>query len=275
MPKKTMSPLRYPGGKSTLYSYTKNIIEKNNLAGCTYIEPFAGGSSLALELLMNNIVSKLVLNDFDPCIYAFWNTVLNNADELINLIETTPINIKEWYKQKEVQLNYTEYTQLDVAFSTLFLNRTNRSGILKAGPIGGKNQDGNYRLDCRFNREDIISRIRKIQKYRSRIHFHNYDVREFLRHIVSRQKKNCFIFFDPPYYKNGPELYINFFNHDDHLELSKYIKNMNKPWLLTYDNSTEIRKMYEGENFIEYELQYSAQIKYKGIELMYQSTLLN
>lgn len=271
MAKKTLSPLRYPGGKSKLFRYTSQLIINNNLQDCTYIEPFAGGSSLALELLFNGIVGKLVLNDYDPCIYAFWNSVLNNTDALINLIKITPVTLEEWKVQKNIHINHNDYTELEVAFATLFLNRTNRSGILKAGPIGGKYQDGNYSLDCRFNKEDIINRILAIRRHRSKIKFHNYDVRIFLRRIVSRQRRQCFVFFDPPYYKKGPELYINFFTHEDHVELSKYIKSINKPWILTYDNSDDIRLMYEDQIVNEYNLRYSAQRNYTGTELMYHS----
>lgn len=271
MAKKTFSPLRYPGGKSRLFNDTSQLIINNNLQGCTYIEPFAGGSSLALELLYKGIVDKLVLNDFDPCIYAFWNSVLNNTDDLISLIKKTPISIDEWARQKKIHINHNHYSELEVGFSTLFLNRTNRSGILKAGPIGGKNQNGNNTLDCRFNKDDIIRRIELVKQHQSAINFYKYDARVFLKQIVSRQKRQCFIFFDPPYYEKGPGLYINFFTHADHLELSKYIKGINKSWILTYDNADEIRLMYEDEKITEYNLNYSAQRKYIGTELMYYS----
>ena len=154
----TPSPLRYPGGKTKLYYYVKSIIEANNLLGETYIEPFAGGSGLALKLLLNNDVNRIVINDLDPAIYAFWYCTLHNPEEMCNFIKTVPLTVTEWDRQHEIYVNYQNYSQLKLAQATLFLNRVNVSGVITGGIIGKRDQTGKYKMDARFNREKLIKK---------------------------------------------------------------------------------------------------------------------
>lgn len=263
------SPLRYPGGKNKLFKQTKKLIEINNLNDCTYIEPFAGGSGLALSLLFKGLVNNIVLNDIDRSIYAFWYSVLNYTDELCNLIESTPVTIEEWYEQKILQENKEDIPILDLGFSTFFLNRTNRSGILSGGVMGGKNQDGSYKIDCRFNKVDLVSRIRSISQKRNQIELYNMDAVDFIQNVISNAPVNSFIFLDPPYYKKGPGLYTNYYKHDDHKHLARIIQSsIRQPWIVTYDNVEPIKKFYDGYVQTEFDLTYSAQNKYVGKEIM-------
>ena len=209
MARSIVTPLRYPGGKTKLYLLVKELIKVNNCK--TYIEPYAGGAGVALKLLFNNDVQKIMINDFDKAIYSFWYSVLNYTDELVKKIEETPITMEEWYIQKNIYENKSNSNSiLELGFATLFLNRTNRSGILKAGVIGGKSQEGNYKLDCRFNKVELIKKIKKIASFKSRIKLYNLDAEVFIRRNVSKTK-DSFTFFDPPYYKKGPGLYTNFY----------------------------------------------------------------
>src|SRR5690625_3811558 len=155
-----ISPLRYPGGKNKTYQYVKHLVEINNIS--TYIEPYAGGAAVALRLLINGDVNRIMINDYDKSIYAFWHSVVFHSEELIERIWETEICMDEWFYQKEIQDNKESANLLDLGFSTLFLNRTNRSGIIKAGVIGGKKQKGNYKMDCRFNKHTITERIKLI-----------------------------------------------------------------------------------------------------------------
>lgn len=264
------SPLRYPGGKNKTYFYVRHLVAENDIN--TYIEPFAGGAAVALRLLINNDVDRIIINDFDPGIYALWNVILNDTDSLIKLIKETPITMKQWYIQKEIQEKKEDVDQLTLAFSTLFLNRTNRSGIIKAGVIGGKNQDGAYKMDCRFNKENIISRIKKISTFGDRIKVCNYDAIEFIEKEI-RQTRKSLTFFDPPYYDKGPDLYTNFYNHSDHVELAKTIKSKmrNRYWILTYDIANEIEKLYKNYDIERYYLNYSIATPSKGQEFMFFS----
>jgi len=267
-----ISPLRYPGGKRKLFKYIKNLIEYNNLSGCVYVEPYAGGAGLALSLLLKGVVNKLILNDIDRSIYAFWYSVLYHTDELCYLIWQTPVNMDQWYIQKEIQKNKYAYDMLSLGFSTFFLNRVNRSGIIKGGVIGGKNQSGNYKLDCRFNKKNLIDRIKKIANYKNKIQLYNLDAIEFINTVVMNLPINSFIFLDPPYYKKGPELYENHYKHEDHVKLAEVITTkIKQPWIVTYDNVEVIRDLYKAYKQNKFDLNYTANLKYTGKELMIYS----
>lgn len=265
-----LTPLRYPGGKDKTYNYVKYLVERNNLN--TYIEPFAGGAAVAIRLLLNNDVRKIIINDFDRSIYALWNSIVNDSEKLINLIRETPINMQEWYKQKTIQENKDYIDELSLAFSTLFLNRTNRSGIIKAGVIGGKNQNGNYKLNCRFNKDAIIERITKIAEQSHRIEVYNLDAIDLINTVIKKTRKSL-TFFDPPYYDKGPELYTNFYNHEDHVELANTIKEKmkNRYWILTYDVADEIEKLYHRFEHKKYYLKYSITKPTEGQEFIFFS----
>lgn len=267
----TTTPLRYPGGKSKTYSYVRELIRLNNCS--SYIETYAGGAGVATSLLLNDDVEKIMLNDYDKGIYAFWYSVINNHEALIEMIQTTNITIDEWHKQKEIQQSKEQTNDLlDLGFSTLFLNRTNRSGIIKAGVIGGKSQTGHYKLDCRFNKEDICNRIIRIANERSRIKLYNQDAEEFIKRSVTHTR-NSLTFLDPPYYEKGPGLYTNFYKHGDHQSLANTIQKhmQNKHWILTYDTSPNILAMYQDYANVEYYLNYSAGTPSTGIEYMFFS----
>ncbi len=273
----TPSPLRYPGGKTILYDKIKKILEENNLLECTYMEPFSGGSGLALKLLMNNDVKRIVINDYDFAIYSFWHNVLFDTDKFCEDIKNINVDLNEWEKQKEIYNNQNNYSIYEIGLATFFLNRTNRSGIIKGGPIGGKNQEGKYKIDCRFNKLVLINKIKDIGKYRNRIKLFNYDVNDFIKRVVMRQKKeNFFIYFDPPYIKKGPELYKNHFNYNEHTHLSENIKEKlaEKNWIVTYDKNDLVYKLYKNFRTFDFNLNYSAGNNKVGNEVMILSNSL-
>ncbi|MCY8502723.1 DNA methyltransferase [Bacillus subtilis] len=265
-----LSPLRYPGGKNKTYNYIKYLVNKNRIS--TYIEPFAGGAAVALRLLINHDVKKIIINDYDRGIYALWNTIKNQPNQLIQLIQDTPINMDQWYIQRDIQKHKENIDELTLAFSTLFLNRTNRSGIIKAGVIGGKNQNADYKLDCRFNKETIIKRIQLIASYSNQIKVCNYDAKVFIEEEI-KKTRNSLTFFDPPYYDKGPDLYTNFYTHEDHVELAKIIqsKMRNRYWILTYDITGQIKELYRNRVYTKYYLNYSIASPTKGQEFMFFS----
>ncbi|WP_375659606.1 DNA adenine methylase [Bartonella sp. MR30HLJHH] len=260
------SPLRYPGGKAALYGKIKEIFEKNALNGCSYREPFAGGCGLALKLLFNGDVKDIHINDIDLFIWSFWYCVLHKTEELIEKINTTTINLEEWYIQKEISPASADV--LSAGFAALFLNRTNRSGIIKnAGPIGGKGQSGTYKIDCRFNKENIIERILRISEQKDKIHLTRLNAQEFLLRYGTDE--NTFFYMDPPYFKKGKGLYTSFYKANDHNNLENVIsQHVTAPWLITYDNVEEIKFLYRQYLSIEFSLQYSLQEKRQATELM-------
>lgn len=275
MSKKSISPLRYPGGKAKLYSQTIELLKINKLQEITYIEPFAGGCGLALLLLKNNKVNNLILNDIDRSIFAFWDSVLNKTEELCSLIKNTEITLAEREKQKEIQLKKDSVSILELGFSTFFLNRVNHSGIIKGGPIGGISQNGKYKLDCRFNKTNLIKQIREIATYKDKIKFYNLDVLDFIKNVLSKVNRDSFVFLDPPYYKKGPGLYVNFYKHENHEELAKVVDiNLKQNWIVTYDNVEPIKKMYKKFRQKEFDITYTLQTKGKGKEVMIFSNSL-
>ncbi|EIQ5681533.1 DNA adenine methylase [Salmonella enterica subsp. enterica serovar Newport] len=264
------SPLRYPGGKSKLTAYVLEIMKLNGLEGGTYVEPFAGGCAIAWYLLLNKHVRKVYINDLDPAIHAFWHSVLYRTDELCLLINSCPITLEEWHKQREIYRNNTS-DFLKLGFSTLFLNRTNRSGIIKAGVIGGKEQNGKYKIDCRFNKERIIEQIRSIAAMRDSIRLSNLDATHFIDEVLPLVEGKTLVNIDPPYYIKGKGLYQNFFEHNDHYRLFESVKRITHPWIVTYDDTPEIRGIYSEFSPEPFGLTYTAQIKYKGAEVIIHS----
>lgn len=267
------SPLRYPGGKTKLVAYVLETLEINNLIGGTYVEPFAGGAGIAWYLLLNEKVKHVCINDLNTSIHAFWYCVLNHTQELSQLIMDTPVTIDEWHKQKLIQ-DSSDATIIERGFSTFFLNRTNRSGIIKGGVMGGKNQDGKYKLDCRYNKEKLIKKIKSIAKFRERITLTKKDAKVFLTDDIKNVEKKCLINIDPPYYVKGKGLYQNFFEHNDHYELSNVIRTLGRPWIVTYDNAPEINDLYNDFLPLSFDLRYTAQTKRDGSEVIVYSPLV-
>lgn len=267
------SPLRYPGGKNRLAGFISLVIQNLNLPNCTYVEPFAGGAGVALSLLLDGTVDNIVINDYDKAIYSFWRAVKQEPAALIKRIENTPVTIEEWHKQKHVYSVATSYS-LDLAFATLFLNRTNRSGILNAGPIGGYSQSGDWKLDVRFDKEALITKIAAISEHRKNIVVYNKDIISLLRNYAPGFGDNVFFYFDPPYYNKGQKLYKNFFNHQDHQRIRDVIAHeIVAPWIITYDDVEEIADLYDGFAMRRFDLTYSAANKGTASELMFFSDI--
>ncbi len=266
-----VSPLRYPGGKGKLANYIKLVLRYNDLLDGHYVEPYAGGSAVAISLLFSEHVSKIHINDISRPIFAFWYSVLYLTDDLCKLIQDTDVNIKEWHKQKEIQNNLNDVSLLTLGFSTFFLNRTNRSGIIKGGVIGGKNQKGTYKLDARFNKKELIKRVEKIARYKDRISLYNEDAELFVTTKLNQLPKKTFIYFDPPYFTKGKGLYEDYYKHQDHIKISRILTLLGRKWIITYDNTEEIRDIYLGYRFITYSLNYSTAIHRTGEEIMFFS----
>jgi len=265
------TPLRYPGGKGKLTNYLKLVFEQNELLDGHYIEPYAGGSGIAISLLLLEYASCIHLNDLNPSVYAFWHSVVNEPEELCRRINDVDVTMDEWHRQKAVQ-TAKEPDLLDHGFSTFFLNRTNRSGIILAGVIGGKGQAGEYKLDARFNKKNLCKRIERIAMYSDRIQVYNLDAVDLIQNVLPTLPERSLAYFDPPYYVKGQGLYENHYFHDDHLKISKLVQEeVNLPWIVSYDYTPQILAMYEGCSSITYGINYSAQDRYKGAEAMFFS----
>jgi len=261
------SPLRYPGGKARLGHFIRQIFVDNGILGGVYVEPFAGGAGIALELLMTDCAREIWLNDSDPAIHAFWQSTINNTEALIELIEKTPLTITEWRKQRAIYINPASQNVVSLGFAAFFLNRTNRSGILSGGVIGGFSQEGPWKIDARFNRKQLAERIRIIGHYQHRIRLFNEDAEVFLRNVQLPPKS--LIYLDPPYFHKGQRLYLNYYKKDDHARVANLVqKELPYTWIVSYDDTPEIDKLYSDRRRIRYPLNYSAHIKRQANELM-------
>ncbi|MBJ9956074.1 DNA adenine methylase [Acinetobacter courvalinii] len=262
------TPLRYPGGKGKFAKFVKNLFEANNLSG-DYLEPYAGGAGVALDLLFSNSCNNIHINDFDIAVYNFWKTVTEDTENFLKLLCDIEVTIDEWHRQKYILSTPELHTQLEHGFATFFLNRTNRSGILKGGVIGGKNQDGNYKLDARFHKENLSKRIEKIGQFSNRIKIYNLDALELLKKVDDFLPDESLIYLDPPYYVKGQGLYRNFYIHEDHLKIREALDRVNTKWIVSYDNCDPIKEIYSGYAKDEYVLNYSAHSTSKGNEIMF------
>lgn len=269
------SPLRYPGGKNKLSAFIAKICIDNKING-HYVEPYSGGASVALFLLLEGFVNKITINDKDRSIYAFWFCVLNKTKQLCELIENAELTIEEWRKQKEIQ-NYKQTADLlDLGFSTFYLNRTNRSGIINAGVMGGIEQNGNYLMDCRFNKTELIERIKKIAKKKSQIRLYKKDAIKLIDKVQQEAiDENIVFYFDPPYYLKASTLYMNHYQDSSHLNVSEKIKSIrNIKWIVSYDNVPEIQNLYSDCSKKEYSFKHTAYNSRVGQEILFFSPTL-
>jgi DNA adenine methylase len=262
------SPLRYPGGKWRLAAFFQQLITLNFRRPPIYMEPYAGGASLALNLLYADKVEEIFLNDLDPAIYAFWHSVLNRTKSLIHLIERTNVTPAEWRRQKKVYAAGIAAGKLSLGFATFFLNRTNHSGILNAGMIGGNAQSGDWKLDARYNREELIARIATIASERRRIHFCNADAADFVR--SNARLKNTLTYFDPPYYRPA-HLYLNTYMPDDHARMRDFVLRLRSQWIVSYDDVSQIRKLYKNLPYRRVQLLHTARAARQGKEVIFFS----
>lgn len=274
---RTKSILRYPGGKTQLYQFVKHTIENNALTETIYCEPFCGGAGTAMSLLLSGDVSSIILNDFDIAIYSVWYAILNETERFVDRTKEIAISMDEWHRQQKVytdaQTNSLQEYDFNLAFATFFLNRTNRAGILTGGPIGGYEQKSNYTLDCRFNKNVLISKIQNIAKMKDSIRLYHLDAKDLIHQVLLHEdQKRLFVYFDPPYYKEGKHLYKSFFDDTAHVQLATAIQEMNQfKWIATYDNNNRIRQIYEGYTIQEYKIQYSANKTRTETELLFHS----
>jgi DNA adenine methylase len=263
------SPLRYPGGKGKLSNFIKLLMTRNGLIGTEYVEPYAGGASVALSLLFEEYASHIHINDLNRSVYAFWRCVLDDTEALCARITDARFDVDEWDRQRTVQLD-SDPNVLDLAFSTFFLNRTSRSGIISgSGVIGGRDQAGTWKMDARYNGQDLVRRIRRIGRFRSRITITRLDARDYLQTNLPAIGEECFIYLDPPYYVKGSDLYENFYEHEHHAEIARIVRNLRVPWLVSYDAVPQIKRLYNGFKSTGYSLSYTAARRYEGAETMF------
>jgi len=265
------TPLRYPGGKAKLAVYVKSLMEANRLLDGEYVEPYAGGAAIALELLFHEYVSRIYINDISRPIHSFWKAVLHHTEGLCKLVKDTPVTVRAWDKQRQIMVNPFDHDALALGFATFFLNRTNRSGILNGGIIGGRDQTGPWKIDARYNAAELIRRIQSIADMKNRIRLTRQDALHFLKSGVEKWPEKTLIYLDPPYYVKGRDLYYDFYTPKDHACVAGFVRAGIKKqrWIVSYDNAPAIRKLYGASPHIIYYIGYSARSACQGSEVMF------
>jgi len=273
---KLYTPLRYPGGKARFAPLIAEVMRTNNLVGGHYLEPYAGGAGVALVLLFDEVVEQIHINDADPAIAVFWRVATQQTAELINLVSNASVTMEAWQHWRGVMLEQVPASELERGFATLFMNRTNRSGILKGGVVGGKAQTGTYKLGERFMRDELCLRLERIGRRANAIHVYEEDAHSLLIRSHQFLPTKALVYLDPPYYVKGAGLYRNFYKHEDHVQIAQLLKSsrFRRPWVVSYDNADEIRAMYAYARSFTYGLHYTAQRRYTGSEVMFFSKRL-
>lgn len=266
------TPLRYPGGKQKLAPFILELIEANGLVGGDYVEPYAGGAGVAMELLLSGHVKKVHINDCSVPVYAFWRSILRKTEQFCRMISAASLTVEEWRRQQEIVRNPRKHNQLEVGFATFFLNRCNRSGVLSAGLIGGIAQDGDWTMDARFPRNELIRRIEAIAMRKSKIVLKNQDAFDFITDYIPTLPAETLVYCDPPYFDKASRLYLNFYKDDDHRRIAQVIQQqLERPWVVSYDSAPQILEYYGQRRSFLYDLQYNANTVYKGREVFFFS----
>ena len=247
-------------------------MQENALDGKAYVEPFAGGAGIAWALLFDGTASAIHLNDYDPAIYAFWRSVCDETESLSRLVWDTPVSMRSWNRQRRIINDPSEYSLLELGFATFFLNRTNRSGVVRGGVIGGQKQAGLWKLGCRYNRTELLRRVERIAAYREHIHLYHMEAKRFVRIMLPEVAQRALVFLDPPYFDRGQSLYMDVYTKDDHRELARHVtKGISQPWIVSYDDVPAVVRMYAGMKRARYRLSYSVADRYVGSEVLFFS----
>lgn len=261
-----LSPLRYPGGKGRLAPYITGILEAQATRPQEYAEPFAGGAGAALRLLFDEQVTTVHINDLSPGIAAFWRAVFNETDRFKTRILEADVSLDSWQVARSIYDAGHHEEDFELGFATFFLNRCNRSGILRARPIGGLEQTGQWKIDARFNKVDLARRVEMIGQYRDRVQLSQMDAREFLDSLSDRATQ-VLVYVDPPYLTQGDGLYLDSLTMADHKDLAERLIASDLRWFLTYDADTRITDdLYRGLRCVEFDIAHTAQRQHVGVE---------
>jgi DNA adenine methylase len=237
---KTLSPLRYPGGKA---KFLKKIIPKIYTPYDEFREPFVGGGSVFLTALKEiNPMAKYRINDLNYSVFCFWKELKENGDELIDKIE----QIRK--VSLDGRLLYNQFKPKDISRSCFdeavrffVLNRITFSGITDCGGFSEES------FQKRFTNSSI-NRLRILPKLLKNVIIENEDYES----LIFEPGKSVFIFLDPPYFsasksklygKNG-DLHLFF----DHNRFAQNMKKCRHHWLITYDDCLEIRQLFSFAN---------------------------
>lgn len=224
-------------------------------------------------------IDKAVLVERDPLVYAFWHSVFNATEALCEAIETCPVTLETWHILQATKAvndpTKSTYTLLQLGLSGLFFNRTNFSGIIGAGPIGGQAQTSAYKIHCRFNKTALIRQIKAAALLAPRVSVFFGDALIFLRKNAAKISADfSFVYIDPPYYTQGRKLYRHHYTDADHAMLAAYITSQGYPWLVSYDDHPRIRELYASKQMQPIYLDYKVKSSRTAQELVISNLVI-
>ncbi|MQA82636.1 MAG: DNA adenine methylase [Streptosporangiales bacterium] len=261
-----LSPLRYPGGKGRLAPFVADLIRSQSRRPAEYAEPFAGGAGAALRLLVDEHVRRVHINDLNPGIAAFWRCVFFDTELFAKWIECKEVTLDAWHEHRATYESPHGKSDIEIGFAAFFLNRCNRSGILNARPIGGLEQEGRWKIDARFNRENLAHRVRSLGQYHRRVRVTQLDARDFLDSLDASIEE-VLVYVDPPYLVQGDALYMDSLSEEDHAALASQLRRSNLQWFLTYDAHERVTsELYSGLRTVQFNIAHTAQVQHVGSE---------
>lgn len=264
---KFLSPLRYPGGKAKMAPFLEAVIKSQPKRPAVYAEPYAGGAGAAFHLLMNEVVDTIALNDLNDGVASFWRALFWETERLTQAITEIPVDLVTWHRQREIYLD-ADADPFSRGLATFVLNRTNRSGILSARPIGGLEQTGRWKIDARFNKPSLVDRINALAEYRDNVRISQVDGKQFLADL-DRARESVFFYVDPPYLKQGEDLYLANMTFSDHLDLARTLQRLRSPWVLTYDRDDRVPdELYTKHACADFTISHTAAQQHIGNEYL-------
>ncbi len=256
-----MSFFRYPGGKSKLRN---QITNKLNLLstekGLEYREPFFGGGSIGLRLLQDKAdLSKIWVNDFDPGVASLWTSLIRHPDQLKFWVKKFTPSVAKFdeFKNELTQNNpvlNTEKQIVEFGFKKLAIHQISYSGLgtKSGGPLGGRDQKSDYKIDCRWSPDYICKKIDALNIKFKKLSVRNDCCTQLdFSDLINDTKMDALIYLDPPYYDKGNDLYQCGFQEKDHIRLADCLKKTKHKWLLSYDDCKEVRDLYKWANIEE------------------------
>lgn len=242
---KVKSPLRYPGGKSKALKQILPIVPEFS----EFREPMVGGASIFFALKQIFPDRKFWINDLNSELYLFWKFSKENVEQIMCEIKRVKSEIKDGKELYLKTINDKELTEFQRAVRFFILNRITFSGLAESG---GYSEQA---FKTRFT-DSSIERLRQASQILQSTKITNQDYEK----VILKEGHDVFIFLDPPYlsksksklYGKDGKLHLNF----DHERFAEVMKKCNHKFLITYDDSPEVRKLFSFANIYEWELQY-------------------
>lgn len=261
-------PLRYPGSKAAFAPVFFEILRQMDVGFNEIVEPYSGSAAISLYALNTELCERAVLIERDPLVFAFWYSVFNETEALLESIRTTEVSMDTWHRLQPLrELQAPDMGRIvELGFAGLFFNRSNYSGMIGAKPIGGLSQSSNYKIDCRFNRDDLIKKVSHLSRLARRVEVVFGDALSWIGQQPYSSDRIYYV--DPPYFDQGKKLYRHFYNVADHLDLYEVLASLENTWFLSYDKHHVIEKLYEDFNFVSMDFRYSSRMPKFGSELL-------